>query len=73
MTGAHRNFSEYARPTHDKNPIAVNVVPASRSQYPNVLPLRKNGRPDENPSMSITTTFGWPSDARTVRLPEALA
>ena len=30
---------------------------------PSVLPVRKKGRPDEKPSMSITATFGWPSDA----------
>src|SRR5262249_18188582 len=67
-TGAHKNFREYASPTHDRNPIACSVVPWSRSQYPSVLPVRKNGRPDEKPSVSITATFGWRSEARTVRL-----
>src|SRR5262245_21027930 len=67
-TGAHKNFREYASPTHDRKPIACRVVPWSRSQYPRVLPVRKKGRPDEKPSISITATFGWRSEARTVRL-----
>jgi hypothetical protein len=67
-TGAQRNFSEYARPTQERNPIALRVVPSSRSQYPRVLPVSKKGSPEENPSASITATFGCPSDEITSRL-----
>src|SRR3954469_11739452 len=48
--------------------MALSVVPASRSQYTTVWPLRKTGRPDEKPSISITATFGWRSDVITSRL-----
>src|SRR6185503_11161320 len=63
MIGAQRNFSEYAMPTHERKPIAASVVPSSRSQYPRVLPTRRNGRPDEKPSTSIVNVrgrvYGW--------------
>src|SRR6266704_1166912 len=32
IKGAHRNFSEYAMPTQERNPIAVREVCSSRSQ-----------------------------------------
>ena len=38
--------------------MAVSVAPSSASQKPNVLPTRRNGRPDEKPSSSITKTRG---------------
>ena len=40
MIGAHRNFSVYAKPTHDRKPIADSSLPFSRIQYPIVLPTR---------------------------------
>src|SRR5262249_48472873 len=68
MAGAHKNLTEYASPTHDRNPIAPSVVPSSRSQYPSVFPVSRNGSPDEKPNMSITATLGWRIDAITSRL-----
>src|SRR5258706_226406 len=45
-------------PTQERNPIAVREVCSSRSQKPNVLPTKKKGRPEENPSKNIVSVLG---------------
>src|SRR6185312_1524734 len=45
-------------PTQERNPIAVSEVCSSRSQKPNVLPTRRKGRPEENPSSNIASVLG---------------
>ena len=47
--------------------MAPSVVPSSRSQYPSVLPVSRNGKPEENPSRSITSTLGRRIAAMTSR------
>ncbi len=39
-SGAHRNFSEYASPTQDRNPMVDSSMAFSRIQKPSVLPTR---------------------------------
>src|SRR6185312_8424916 len=45
-------------PTQERNPIAVREVCSSRSQKPNVLPTRRKGSPEENPSNNIVRVLG---------------
>src|SRR6185437_12423742 len=45
-------------PTQERNPMAVREVCSSRSQKPNVLPTRRKGRPEENPSSNIASVLG---------------
>ena len=56
--GDQNTLSEYARPTHEMNPMSVSDVPTSRSQKPSVLPVSRKGRPEAKPSASITRTRG---------------
>src|SRR6185437_7424055 len=45
-------------PTQERNPMAVREVCSSRSQKPNVLPTRRKGSPEENPSNNIVRVLG---------------
>src|SRR6185437_7254066 len=45
-------------PTQERKPMAVREVCSSRSQKPNVLPTRRKGRPEENPSSNIASVLG---------------
>jgi len=38
--------------------MAFREVCSSRSQYPKVLPTRRKGRPEENPSNNIARVLG---------------
>ncbi len=47
--------------------MAVRLIPASLSHSPSVLPTSMKGRPEENPSASITPTLGRVSARTTSR------
>jgi hypothetical protein len=54
MNGAQRNFKVYGRPTSVKIPMVRRSTSATVSHAWRVPAVSASGRPDENPSGSIT-------------------
>src|SRR5688572_22172897 len=54
INGAQRNLNECASVARLKYPITSRVRPAVRSQAERVSKIKRNGRPAENPNISMT-------------------
>jgi hypothetical protein len=53
MSGAHKNFSVYGRPTSVKMPMVLRSSPMTVNQAWSVPAVRANGKPEAKPKGNI--------------------